>query len=170
MVHYQLRARDIMQTDIVTILPDLTVQDAAFLMRQNGVRSLIVEKDTDDDAYGIITFVDIVNKVLAYGFDPAEVSVAEVMTKPLVVLTPGLKVDMVAKLFSKHNIGHAPVFENHKLIGMVSMTDLVTELIPDPVKVQLALPERKVRSLPAPKATPAKKPAKRRQKTKVRHA
>lgn len=169
MVHYHLRARDIMQTDIATILPDLTVQDAAVLMRHHGVRSLIVEKDTDDDAYGIITFVDIVSKVLAYGFDPAEISVAEVMTKPLVVLNPSLKADLIAKLFAKNKIGHAPVIENHKLVGMVSMTDLIVEVIPDPANVRLALPERKIRSLPAPKATPAKKSTKRPQKAKARH-
>jgi CBS domain-containing protein len=169
MANYQLRARDLMQTDIATILPDLTVQDAAFLMRHYGVRSLIVEKDSDDDAYGIITFADVVGKVLAYGFDPAEVSVAEVMTKPLVVLNPSLKADLIAKLFAKHSIGHAPVIENHKLVGMVSLTDLIVEVIPDPVIAPLALPARKPRSLPAPKATPAKKPTKRRQKAKVRH-
>ncbi len=168
MANYHLRARDLMQTEIATILPDLTVQDAAFLMRHHGVRSLIVEKDTDDDAYGIITYADVVNKVLAYGFDPAEISVAEVMTKPLVVLTPSLKADLIAKLFAKNNIGHAPVLENHKMVGLVSMTDLIVEVIPDPKETILALPVRKVRSLPAPKAAPAKKPTKRRQKTKAR--
>jgi CBS domain-containing protein len=167
MANYHLRARDIMQTDVATILPDLTVQDAAVLMRHHGVRSLIVEKDTEDDAYGIITFADVVNKVLAYGFDPAEISVAEVMTKPLVVLNPSLKADLISKLFAKNKIGHAPVIENHKLVGMVSMTDLIVEVIPDPVDVQLALPERKLRSLPAPKTAPAKKPVKRKQKAKT---
>jgi CBS domain-containing protein len=168
MANYHLRARDIMQTEIATILPDLTVQDAAFLMKHNGVRSLIVEKDSDDDAYGIVTYADIVDKVLAYNFDPAEVSVAEIMTKPLVVANPSLKADLIAKLFAKHNIGHAPVIENHKLVGVVSMTDLIVEVITDPEDVQLALPERKMRSLPAPKEKPAKKPTKRRQKAKAR--
>lgn len=168
MANYHLRARDIMQTEIATILPDLTVQDAAFLMRHNGVRSLIVEKDTDDDAYGIVTYADIVDKVLCFSFDPAEVTVAEIMTKPLVVVNPSLTANLIAKLFAKNNIGHAPVIENHKLVGIISMTDLIVEVITDPEGVQLALPERKARSLPAPKAAPAKKPTPRRQKTKAR--
>lgn len=178
MTNYHLRARDIMQTDIATILPDLSVQDAAVLMRHNGVRSLIVEKDTDDDAYGIVTYADIVTKVLAFGFDPAEVSVAEVMTKPLVVVNPSLKLDLVARLFAKHNIGHAPVLDNHKLVGVVSMTDLVVEGIPDPAEARLALPTRRMRSLPAPtvKAPAAAKPtgragrAKTKSKARARHA
>ncbi len=132
MANYNLTARDIMQVDVATILPELTVQDAAALMRHHGVRSLIVEKDSDDDAYGLITYADIVSKVLAQGFDPAEVRVDEVMTKPLIVVNPSLKVELIARLFSQHRIGHAPVIEEHKLLGMVSMTDLVVEVITEP--------------------------------------
>jgi CBS domain-containing protein len=132
MSNYHLTARDIMQTDLATILPELSVQDAAALMRHHGVRSLIVEKDTPDDAYGLITFADIVSKVLAHGFDPAEMRVDEVMTKPLIVVNPSLKVELIARLFANHRIGHAPVIENHQLIGIVSMTDLVTEVINEP--------------------------------------
>ena len=132
MTNYHLTARDIMQTEIATILPELTVQDAAALMRHNGVRSLVVEKDSEDDAYGLITFADIVSKVLARGFDPAEVRVDEVMTKPLIVVNPSLKVELIARLFSNHRIGHAPVIENHQLIGIVSMTDLIVEVISEP--------------------------------------
>lgn len=132
MTNYHLTARDIMQTEIATILPELTVQDAAALMRHHGVRSLIVEKDSDDDAYGLITFADIVSKVLANGFDPAEVRVDAVMTKPLIVVNPSLKVELIARLFANHRIGHAPVIENHTLIGIVSMTDLVVEVISEP--------------------------------------
>jgi CBS domain-containing protein len=132
MTNYHLTARDIMQTEIATILPELTVQDAAALMRHNGVRSLVVEKDAEDDAYGLITFADIVSKVLARGFDPAEVRVDEVMTKPLIVVNPSLKVELIARLFSNHRIGHAPVIENHQLIGIVSMTDLIVEVISEP--------------------------------------
>ena len=132
MANYHLRARDIMSTDLATVLPELTVQDAAALMRHHGVRSLIVEKESDDDAYGIITYADIVDKVLAYGFDPAEMRVDEIMTKPLIVVNPSLKVEMIARLFAQNNIGHAPVIEDHKVIGMVSMTDLITEVITEP--------------------------------------
>ncbi len=132
MANYHLCARDIMQTEIASILSELSVQDAAALMRHNGVRSLIVEKDSDDDTYGIVTYADIVNKVLAHGFDPAEVSVEEIMTKPLIVVDPTLRVELVARLFAQNNIGHAPVIDDHQLVGIVSMTDLITEVITEP--------------------------------------
>lgn len=133
MANYHLCARDIMQTEVATVLPELSVQDAAALMRHQGVRSLVVEKETDDDAYGLITYADIVTKVLAHGFDPAEVRVDEVMTKPLIVVNPSLKVEMIARLFAHHKVGHAPVIEHHRLVGIVSMTDLVVEVITEPV-------------------------------------
>src|SRR3989304_7100603 len=98
MAHYHLRARDIMQTDLATILPEHTVQDAAALMRHHGVRSLIVEQESDDDAYGIITYADIVDKVLAYGFNPAGGRGDEIMTKPLIVVNPSLKGGVIARL------------------------------------------------------------------------
>jgi len=131
MANYHLRARDIMQTDLATILPEHTVQDAAALMRHHGVRSLIVEQEADD-AYGIITYADIVDKVLAYGFDPAEMRVDEIMTKPVIMVNPAMKVEMIARLFANSNVGHAPVIEDDKIIGMVSMTDLITEVITEP--------------------------------------
>jgi CBS domain-containing protein len=133
MANYHLCARDIMQTEVATVLPELSVQDAAALMRHQGVRSLVVEKDSDDDAYGLITYVDIVTKVLAQGFDPAEIRVDEVMTKPLIVVNPSLKVEMIARLFAHHKVGHAPVIDDHRLVGIVSMTDLVVEVITEPV-------------------------------------
>jgi CBS domain-containing protein len=133
MANYHLCARDIMQTEVATVLAELSVQDAAALMRHQGVRSLVVEKETDDDAYGLITYADIVIKVLAHGFDPAEVRVDEVMTKPLIVVDASLKVEMIARLFAHHKVGHAPVIEDHRLVGIVSMTDLVVEVITEPV-------------------------------------
>ena len=132
MANYQLCARDIMQTEVATVLAELSVQDAAALMRHQGVRSLVVEKDSDDDAYGLITYADIVTKVLAYGFDPAEIRVDEIMTKPLIVVNASLKVELIARLFTNHGIGHAPVIADHKLVGIVSMTDLVVEVISEP--------------------------------------
>jgi CBS domain-containing protein len=132
MVNYSLRARDVMSVELATILEDASVAEAAQLMRLEGVRSLIVERHNEQDAYGIITFSDICNQVLASGRDPANVQVHEVMTKPIVVIDPSLEVKYVARLFKQVGISHLPVVEQGKLAGMVSMTDLVTEMIPEP--------------------------------------
>lgn len=129
MANYDLRARDIMQVEIATILGDLSVADAVRQMRIEGVRSLIVERRDRSDPYAIVTYSDIVSKVLAEGKDPEHVTVDSIMTKPLITIPPDMKVEFIARLFRQHGIGHAPVLECGELLGMVSMTDLITEII-----------------------------------------
>jgi CBS domain-containing protein len=130
--NYNLRARDIMTTEVATILDDGTIAEAASLMRLEGTRSLIVVPHHADDSYGIITYADLISKVLAEGRDPAAVRVDEIMTKPAITIPPGMEVKYIARLFRATRIGHAPVVEGNKLLGMVSMTDLIIEVITEP--------------------------------------
>jgi len=95
MVNYNLRAQDVMSVELATILEDATVAEAAQLMRLEGVRSLIVERHNDQDAYGIVTFSDIISQVLADGREPGQVKVHEIMNKPVVVIAPTLEVKYV---------------------------------------------------------------------------
>lgn len=132
MGNYHLRARDIMHTEVATILDDGTIEEAASLMRLEGVRSLIVVPHHSDDSYGIITYADIIAKVLAEGRDPAQVRVDEVMTKPAITIASGMEVKHIARLFRQARIGHVPVVDGNKLLGIVSMTDLITEVINEP--------------------------------------
>lgn len=120
-----------MQVEVATILSDMSVSEAVSHMRFEGVRSLLVEPRTPSDPYGIITYSDIVYKVLAEGYDPEKIEVSRIMTKPLITLSPELTAEYIARLFKQSNIGHAPVIEDEKVIGIVSMTDLVTEVIPE---------------------------------------
>ena len=125
---YALRAQDIMTPDPQVVSPQGTAADAIHLMRAKRIRSLIVDREDDTDAYGIITYSDLVNKVFARRLDPAKVSIAEITTKPLVVINPNLRVEYVAQLFAKTGISHAPVFSEHKLVGVISKSDLVENL------------------------------------------
>ncbi len=132
MANYGLRARDIMQVEIATIVSDASVAEAVAQMRLEGVRSLIVKPHNQHDSYAIITYSDIVHKVLAEGLDPTKVPVYAVMTKPAVTIPPDMQVQYIARLFRQTGIGHAPVVDCGKLVGIVSMTDLITEVIAEP--------------------------------------
>lgn len=132
MANYHLRAREMMQIEVATILEDSTVAEAAQAMRLEGVRSLIVVPRNSGDPYGIVTYSDIVTKVLAEGSDPAVVRIDTIMTKPAVVIGPEMEAEYIARLFRQVGVGHAPVVEDGRLLGMISMTDLVTEVIPEP--------------------------------------
>ena len=119
-----MQAKDIMTTDVVTISGSATVADAVKLMKQNGLRSLIVERRTYNDPYGIISETDIIYKVAAFGHDPKEMRVYEIMTKPCIVVTPELGVEYVARLFANTRIRRAPVVEG-ELLGVISTSDIL---------------------------------------------
>ena len=119
------RARDIMAKEMVTVDGSATVAEAVKLMKEKGVRALIVDRRSEDDAYGIVTQRDIVYRVVAERRDPASVRVHEIMTKPLVVINPDLDVVYVARLMAQQKLSRAPVLFEQKLQGVVSVSDIV---------------------------------------------
>ncbi|MFP4297866.1 MAG: CP12 domain-containing protein [Spirulinaceae cyanobacterium] len=121
-----MKASEIMTKDVVTIRGVASVADAVKLMKEKGLRSLVVKRRSDDDAYGIVTETDIVYKVAAYGLDPKNVRVFEVMTKPCIVVNPDLEVEYVARLFANTQIRRAPVIKD-TLLGVISITDILTK-------------------------------------------
>ncbi len=121
-----MKAKDIMTTEVETIRGSATVADAVKKMNDLCLRALIVARRHDQDAYGIVTEADIVYKVAAYGKDPQQVRVYEIMTKPCIVVNPDLGVEHVARLFSHTGIHRAPVIQD-KLLGIISVTDILSK-------------------------------------------
>ena len=121
-----MKAADIMTKEVVTIRGSATVAQAVSLMKEKGLRALIVERRHDQDAYGIVTETDIVYKVVAFGKDTKKVRVYEIMTKPCIVVNPDLGVEYVARLFANTGIRRAPVITD-KLIGIISVTDILSK-------------------------------------------
>lgn len=121
-----MKAEDIMTKNVVTIRGAATVAEAVNLMKQKGLRALIVERRHDQDAYGMVTETDIVYNVAAYGKDPKQVRVYEIMTKPCIVVNPDLGVEYVARLFANTGIRRAPVIKG-ELLGIISVTDILTK-------------------------------------------
>ncbi|MDX2232411.1 MAG: CBS domain-containing protein [Leptolyngbyaceae cyanobacterium bins.349] len=119
-----MKAQDIMTQEVATIRGSATVAEAVKLMKLKGLRSLVVDRRGDDDAYGLITEADVTNKVVASGKDPKQLRVAEVMTKPCVVVNPDLAVEYVARLFAQTGIDRAPVIRGD-LLGIISVTDIL---------------------------------------------
>jgi CBS domain-containing protein len=133
-----MKAVDIMTTNVVTIRGADTVAQAITLMKDKGLRALIVDRRYDGDAYGIVTEADIIYKVVAHGKDPRTVRVYEVMTKPCIVINPNLAIEYVARLFANTGIRRAPVIQD-ALLGIISITDILTKgnLVEDPSPVRL---------------------------------
>ena len=117
------KAQDVMSKDVVYIDGSATAADAVKLMRDKGVSSLVVQHRSQE-AYGIVTRKDVVNKVVDPGKDPLKVKVFEIMSKPLVMVSPGLALKYCARLLHHAGIRRAPVFDGKNIIGMLSNTDI----------------------------------------------
>ena len=119
-----LSAKDIMTANVITIGGSATVAEAVKIMKDKGLRALIVDRRSDGDPYGIVTETDIVYKVAAFGHDPKTMRVYEIMTKPCVNVNPNLGVEYVARLFANTRIRRAPVVEG-QLLGIISISDIL---------------------------------------------
>ena len=121
-----MQAQEIMTKDVVTISGSATIAEAVKIMKDKGLRALIVERRSDSDPYGIVTETDIVYKVAAFGHDPKKMRVYEIMTKPCVIVNPDLGVEYVARLFANTKIRRAPVVKG-KLLGIISISDILNK-------------------------------------------
>ncbi|MFQ5646874.1 MAG: CBS domain-containing protein [bacterium] len=119
-----MKAKDIMVTDVVMVEESFTVEKALKIMVEKKVSSLIVNRVHDDDSYGIITRRDIVNKMVAAWKDPAKTKVKNIMTKPLLVISPNLSIHDIARLMVHTNVRRMPVFDGHDIMGIVSNSDI----------------------------------------------
>ncbi len=128
---YSLRARDIMNRSFVVVSPLETVQEAIQRMLDQGCQVAIVDRADEGDAYGILTFQEVVYRVISHSLAPTRVRVGEVMVKPLIVVNPNLRLPFVAQLFANTGIENAPVIEEHQLAGIISSADLVRALTAD---------------------------------------
>ena len=118
------KAQDAMTKEVVYIGGNKTVAAAIELMRKSKVSSLVVNRRSQADAWGIVTRKDVVNKVVDPGKDPKKVKVHEIMTKPLVMVSPGLALKYCARLMHHAGIRRAPVFDGKEIIGILSNTDV----------------------------------------------
>ncbi|MBU0965312.1 MAG: CBS domain-containing protein [Proteobacteria bacterium] len=122
-----VRARDVMQKNVVTIDGMATAKEAAQKMRANKVSSLLVDKRHADDAWGIVAVQDLIKGVLITDRTPEEVNVYEVMRKPIITVPADMDIRYVARLLYRANIRRAPVEEMGKLVGMVTLSSLILD-------------------------------------------
>ena len=122
------KAADVMTKDVVYIDGDKSVADAIRLMREKKVSSLIVNRREHEDAWGIVTRKDVVTKVVDPGKDPVDVKVHEIMTKPIVTVSPSLAIKYCARLMNHTGVRRAVVFDGKEIVGILSNTDILNAI------------------------------------------
>lgn len=118
-----MQVGDIMATDVKAVSVQDTFERAASALHENRISSLIV-KDGEDVA-GIVTERDVVN-IVAEGLDPKAVRVGERMTRDLASVDPKTDIAHAAELMKERAIRHLPVIDRGKLVGIISIRDLLS--------------------------------------------
>jgi len=109
--------------DVVRIDAEASVLEAVRQMIEANIGSLLVTKD--GETAGIVTERDYLRRVAHEGLTDEEVTVAEIMSSPLIVVTPETSIDECMALMTDRRIRHVPVVEGNDVVGMVSIGDLV---------------------------------------------
>lgn len=119
------KAKDIASDKLFFIDGLSSVRDAVQLMKKENIHALIIQKRNNADANGIITVHDIIKGVIIQGKTLDEVSVYEIMTKPVFSISAYLNVKYVPRLMYNYNVRIAPIEENGEYIGIIDYTQLL---------------------------------------------
>ena len=120
-----IRVREVMKTNFDIVDGKMTVMEALETMKNVDTKSLIVQKRNEGDEYGMVLISDIAKHVLAKDRSPSRVNVFEIMSKPVISVSPNMDIRYCARLFENFGLSRAPVIDNNHVVGIISFTDMV---------------------------------------------
>jgi len=113
--------------DVFTIAPEATVFEALNLMAEHNIGALLVM--TEDEIHGIVSERDCVRKVDVMGRNAKDTKISEIMTSEVITVGADQPLEECMELMSDRNIRHLPVCEGKKLLGLLSVRDVLREMI-----------------------------------------
>ncbi len=113
------------QEKLVIISPMSTVREALSLMKAHKVRSVIVNKSTGDGAYGLVTFKNILQSIVAEDGDIDLLNVYDIASTPAFSVSAQLDVKYAARMMVQNSIKRLLVLDNNELQGILTMTDII---------------------------------------------
>lgn len=114
---------------LIKISPMSTIRDALKLMKENSVRSVIVEKTVSSGAYGLLTFKNILQSIVAEDGDIDLLNVYDIAAMPAFSVSGKLDVPYAAKMMVNASIKRLLVIDNNELIGILTMSDIIEVLM-----------------------------------------
>jgi len=114
-------------SNIISLRSTDSVEDVLILMRDHRVRAVLVVDD--DTLVGIVSQGDCAIKVLLPNNNPKEIAVSQIMTKNPLTVTPENSLDECMAIMVHKHIRHLPVLESSKLVGVISIGDIVKNVI-----------------------------------------
>jgi len=114
---------------IVKVSPMMPVREALNIMREKKVKSLVVEKLKPNDAYGMLTYKNILTSIIANDGDIDLLRVYDIYSKPSFQVSEQLDVKYAAQIMVKSSVKRLLVIDNNELEGILTMTDILGELL-----------------------------------------
>jgi CBS domain-containing protein len=114
-------------TTVHTISPEATVFDAIQLMADKNIGALLVTQN--DKLVGILSERDYTRKVILRGKSSKQTAVKEILSGAIVTISPSQTVEDGLRLMTEYRVRHLPVLEDEKILGIVSIGDLVNSII-----------------------------------------
>ena len=111
---------------VVFVDPCSNVTEALGIMWRLYTNALITKKTEQSPEYGIITSLDICDKIVAQGRNPSTTSVRDIMSSPLITVHADMTIEECAQVMRQRNIHHLPVIDDSgKVIGLISASDFL---------------------------------------------
>jgi CBS domain-containing protein len=120
------RVQDIMTKNVISIDEGITAKEAAIIMTEKRISSLIVERE--NVPIGIITEKDFVKKICNKDLASSKVKVGTMMSKIQTYASPETPVEVAVQRMVNHKIRRLPILSDGKVVGIVSVTDLARQL------------------------------------------
>jgi len=123
----QKTVRDIMTKNIVSIEQNKTALEAARLMTESSISSLIVHAD-DESAIGILTERDFLSKVCSKDLQASKVKIVDIMSSIQMSAKPNTPLEVAVQRMINNKIRRLPVMESGKVVGIITVTDMAKAL------------------------------------------
>ena len=114
------------QKNLAIISPMAPVREALTLMRKTKVKSLIVDKVRPSDAYGLLTYKNILFSIVANDGDIDLLRVYDICSKPAIQVSKQLDLKYASQLMVRSNVKRLLVVDSNELEGILTMTDILT--------------------------------------------
>ncbi len=123
----QKTVRDIMTRNVISIEQNKTALEAARLMTESSISSLVVHAD-DESAIGILTERDFLSKVCSKDLQASKLKIADIMSRIQMSAQPNTPIEVAVQRMINNKIRRLPVMESGKVVGIVTVTDMAKAL------------------------------------------
>ncbi len=116
---------------LIRVSPMTTIREVLQLMKSHNVRSIIMDKTKPDGAYGLVTFKNILQSIVAEDGDIDLLNAYDIAATPAVSVSAKLNVKYAARMMVTNSIKRLLVIDDNEVCGILTMSDIITVLMED---------------------------------------